>query len=137
VIYNKETGRSRGFAFVTMASAGDVSKAVERFNGYEYHGRSLRVSSGPPPAKNNFSHRVGFRNEKFGGGASSANKLFVGNLPWGADKLTLEELFRDHGKVKDVRIVYDRETGRSRGFGFVTLSSSQEVESAISSLHGA
>lgn len=136
VIYDRQTGRSRGFAFVTMANQVDADEVVEKFNGYEYRGRILRVNSGPPPPKDSFPPRGGFRNEKPSGSFNSSNRVFVGNLPWGADDLSLEQLFSDHGKVVEARVVYDRETGRSRGFGFVTLSSPQEIEEAISSLDG-
>jgi len=136
VIYDRQTGRSRGFAFVTMATPADADEAVEKFNGYEYQGRALRVNSGPPPPKDSFAPRGGFRNERPSGNFNSSNRVFVGNLPWGADELSLEQLFSDHGKVVEAKVVYDRETGRSRGFGFVTLSSPQEIEEAISSLDG-
>eukprot|EP01018_Ginkgo_biloba_P009650 Gb_29798 [translate_table: standard] len=136
VIYDRQTGRSRGFGFVTMENLADVEAAVDKFNGYELNGRALRVNSGPPPPRDNFAARGGFRSERSGGDFDSANRLFVGNLPWGADDLSLEQLFSDHGKVVEARVVYDRETGRSRGFGFVTLSSSQEVNEAVSTLDG-
>ncbi|MEW5208182.1 RNA recognition motif domain-containing protein, partial [Bacillus cereus] len=48
----------------------------------------------------------------------------------------LENLFREQGRVLEAKVVYDRESGRSRGFGFVTYSSSEEVNNAISSLNG-
>lgn len=136
VIYDRQTGRSRGFAFVTMATQEDADAAVDKLNGYEYQGRTLRVNSGPPPPKDSFAPRGGFRNERPSGKFNSPNRAFVGNLPWGADDLSLEQLFSDYGKVVEARVVYDRETGRSRGFGFVTLSSPQEIEEAISSLDG-
>ena len=55
----------------------------------------------------------------------------VGNLAWGVDDLALENLFSEQGKVMEAMLVYDRESGRSRGFGFVTYSSVEEVNSAI------
>ena len=60
----------------------------------------------------------------------------VGNLAWGVDDLALENLFSEQGKVMEARVVYDRESGRSRGFGFVTYSSVEEVNSAIEYLNG-
>jgi RNA recognition motif-containing protein len=48
-------------------------------------------------------------------------KLFVGSLPWSVDDNTLENLFRDHGTVQRARVITDRDTGRSRGFGFVDI----------------
>lgn len=100
----------------------------------EFQGRALRVSSGPPPPKDeNFS----FRGPR-GGGSSidNTNRLYVGNLAWGVDNLTLETLFSEQGKVKEATVVYDRDSGRSRGFGFVTYGSAQEVDNAIRSLDG-
>lgn len=133
VIYDKITGRSRGFGFVTMSTAAEVEAAEQQFNGYELDGRPLRVNSGPPPPKDdNFSRgpRGG------GGGGDSSNRVYVGNLSWGVDDLALESLFNEQGKVLEAKVVYDRESGRSRGFGFVTYSSSEEVNNAIDSLNG-
>lgn len=99
----------------------------------EFQGRALRVSSGPPPPKDeNFSPR----GPRGGSGIDNTNRLYVGNLAWGVDNLTLETLFSEQGKVKEATVVYDRDSGRSRGFGFVTYGSSQEVDNAIRSLDG-
>ncbi|RRT72296.1 hypothetical protein B296_00012609 [Ensete ventricosum] len=95
-------------------------------------GRPMRVNSGPPPRKDELPSR-GFR---AGGNLDVANRVYVGNLSWGVDNLALETLFSEQGKVLEARVVYDRESGRSRGFGFVTYTSAEEVENAISSLNG-
>ncbi|KAG2402988.1 ribonucleoprotein [Vigna angularis] len=138
VIYDKTTGRSRGFGFVTMSSVEEVEAAVQQFNGYELDGRALRVNAGPPPARNESSSRVRSSNRVGGGGgfSDSKNKVHVGNLAWGVDHVALESLFREQGNVVEARVVYDRDSGRSRGFGFVTYSSADEVSSAIESLDG-
>ena len=60
----------------------------------------------------------------------------MGNLAWGVDDLALENLFSEQGKVMEARVVYDRESGRSRRFGFVTYSSAEEVNSAVEYLNG-
>lgn len=96
-------------------------------------GRPLRVSSGPPPAKR---ENLSFRGPRGATSIDNTNRLYVGNLAWGVDNLTLETLFSDQGKVKEATVVYDRESGRSRGFGFVTYFSSEEVDNAIKSLDG-
>ncbi|CAN6312583.1 unnamed protein product [Urochloa humidicola] len=128
VIYDKLTGRSRGFGFVTMSSVEEVEAAVEQFNGYVLDGRSLKVNSGPAPPRDQSSSR---------GPRGEANRVYVGNLSWGVDNSALANLFNEQGEVLEARIIYDRESGRSRGFGFVTYGSSEEVENAISNLDGA
>ncbi|KAK4419199.1 ribonucleoprotein A, chloroplastic [Sesamum alatum] len=135
VIYDKFSGRSRGFGFVTMATAEEAEAAAQQFNGYELQGRCLRVNSGPPPAKSENSSFRGPRGRERTS-SDSTNKLYVGNLAWGVDNLALETLFSEQGNVKEARVVYDKESGRSRGFGFVTYSSADEVNSAIQELDG-
>jgi RNA recognition motif-containing protein len=63
-------------------------------------------------------------------------KIYVGNLPWRATDAQLTQLFGTHGEVTDARIVTDRESGRSRGFGFVTMTSADEAQNAIRALNG-
>lgn len=63
-------------------------------------------------------------------------RIYVGNLPWQVDDARLEQVFSEHGKVTSARVVLERETGRSRGFGFVTMSSEIEVNDAIAALDG-
>jgi cold-inducible RNA-binding protein len=64
-------------------------------------------------------------------------KLFVGNLSYNLDEGTLGQLFAEHGTVESVAIVSDRETGRSRGFGFVEMANDSEAQAAIEALNGA
>ncbi len=61
-------------------------------------------------------------------------KIYVGNLPWSMDDASLEELFAEHGAVKMANVVMDRETGRSRGFGFVEMGD-DDARSAIAALN--
>jgi len=63
-------------------------------------------------------------------------KIYVGNLPWRATDAQLTQLFGAHGEVTDARIVTDRETGRSRGFGFVTMTVADAAQNAIRALNG-
>ena len=59
------------------------------------------------------------------------NKVFVGGLSWDTDSAGLKNAFADSGDVVEAKVVQDRETGRSRGFGFVTFQSSSAVEKAL------
>jgi RNA recognition motif-containing protein len=62
-------------------------------------------------------------------------KLYVGNLPYSMTDADLEQLFSQHGTVQSVQIIIDRDTGRSKGFGFVEMSTSEEGQAAIAALH--
>lgn len=64
------------------------------------------------------------------------NKIYVGNLPFSATSDSLNELFAQFGKVDSAKIVMDRDTGRSKGFGFVEMSSGEEAAAAIEKLNG-
>jgi RNA recognition motif-containing protein len=63
-------------------------------------------------------------------------KLYVGNLAYGVDSSELEQLFGAHGTVTSAQIINDRETGRSKGFGFVEMGSDDEAQAAIEALNG-
>lgn len=65
-----------------------------------------------------------------------STKLYVGNLSFGTTDQDLEELFAGSGTVQSANIITDRETGRSRGFGFVEMSSADEANAAIAELNG-
>ncbi len=66
---------------------------------------------------------------------SQVKKIYVGNLPWSATEDALRELFSTIGSVHSVAVITDRETGRSRGFGFIEMDDS-DAERAISELNG-
>lgn len=61
--------------------------------------------------------------------------LFVGNLPWRIGDVELEELFRPHGEVQRARVINDRDTGRSRGFGFVEMEV-DDITAVINATNG-
>jgi len=63
-------------------------------------------------------------------------KLYVGNLSYDVNSSTLESLFGEHGTVESATVINDRATGRSKGFGFVEMSSDAEAEAAIAALDG-
>lgn len=65
-----------------------------------------------------------------------SQKLYVGNLPFGASEEALKTLFAEAGIVESVKIITDTYSGRSRGFGFVEMASKEEGEKAISLLNG-
>ncbi|CAN8241062.1 unnamed protein product [Cochlearia groenlandica] len=125
VLYNRDTGQSRGFAFVTMSNVEDCNVIVENLDGTEYLGRTLKVNFAdkPKPNKEPLYPETQF-------------KLFVGNLSWTVTSDSLANAFRECGEVVGARVVYDGDTGKSRGYGFVCYSSKTEMETALESLDG-
>ena len=66
-----------------------------------------------------------------------SKKLFVGSLSWGTDDRGLREAFERFGEVVEAKVITDRDTGRSRGFGFVTFSDASAADTAIEEMDGA
>src|SRR3954466_8963370 len=64
------------------------------------------------------------------------SKLYVGNLSYNVTSSDLEQLFGQHGTVQSAEVISDRDTGRSKGFGFVQMGSDQEAQAAIAALNG-
>ncbi len=65
----------------------------------------------------------------------SNNKLYVGGLPYSVTDGQLQEIFANHGTVESARVIADKFTGQSRGFGFVEMSSGEEAQKAIQALN--
>jgi cold-inducible RNA-binding protein len=65
-----------------------------------------------------------------------AKKLYVGNLAYGMTDNDLQNLFEPHGAVQSAQVIMDRETGRSKGFGFVEMGSGEEAQAAVAALNG-
>src|SRR5580765_1720385 len=63
-------------------------------------------------------------------------KLYVGSLSYNMTDTDLEELFKPHGSVQSAQVIMDRETGRSKGFGFIEMTSGAEADAAITALSG-
>jgi RNA recognition motif-containing protein len=65
-----------------------------------------------------------------------SKKLYVGNLGYGVTDSDLVKLFEPHGTVESAQVIMDRDTGRSKGFGFVEMKTAQEAQAAITALNG-
>ncbi len=138
IVNDRATGASRGFAFATYAQPNDANNAIEALNGVELDGRELRVNISRP-------RELRQRSTSFGGGggggayrgsAPDNSKLFVGNLGWDTTSEDLLAAFSPYGDVIEAKVISDRETGNSRGFGFVTYSNDDSAEDAIQNLDG-
>lgn len=64
-----------------------------------------------------------------------STKLFVGSLPWSVDDEELKQTFEEHGTVVSAKVIKDRDSGRSRGFGFVEMESSEDAQNAMEALN--
>jgi RNA recognition motif-containing protein len=64
-------------------------------------------------------------------------KLYVGNLPYSATEQALSAKFAEHGKVESAKLITDRDTGQSKGFGFIEMGTDSEAHAAIAALNGA
>jgi len=65
-----------------------------------------------------------------------SKKLYVGNLAYGVTDNDLSTMFEAHGTVESAQVIMDRDTGRSKGFGFVEMGNGKEAEAAIAALNG-
>lgn len=63
--------------------------------------------------------------------------IFIGNLSWAINDADLRDLFEEYGEVKSAKVIMDRETGKSRGFGFVELADEEQAKRALAELNGA
>ena len=127
------TGMSRGFGFVTVADQSKADACIEALDGADVDGRPIRVNvsvarEDRPPRAGGYRPQ---RSYYFDG-----RKIYFGNLSWGMDHLDLQDLCSEFGSVEDSRLITDRETGRSRGFGFVTMYTVAEAEEVVNQLNG-
>ncbi|GER33307.1 RNA-binding protein [Striga asiatica] len=127
VIYKRQADQSRGFGFVTMSTVEEAEKALKMFNRYDLNGRVLTVTK---------ATKKDSRPERVPRTYHSSFRLYVTNLPWQVDDARLGQFFSKHCKVVEARVIYDINTSRSRGFGFVTMSSEKELNDAIAALDG-
>src|SRR5437870_3074498 len=90
---------------------------------------ALRVAA---PTRRGYGSPVGL----FSGGPFMGKKLYVGNLAYGVTDSDLQQMFEPHGTVQSAQVIMDRDTGRSKGFGFVEMGSDAEAQAAIAALNG-
>src|SRR4051812_13888146 len=89
-----------------------------------------------PPSRAAVSRQARARTVSFLRSTWMGKKLYVGNLGYGVTDSDLEKLFEPHGTVQSAQVIMDRDTGRSKGFGFVEMGSDAEAQAAIAALNG-
>ncbi|XP_058764613.1 RNA-binding protein CP33, chloroplastic-like [Vicia villosa] len=124
--------RSRGFAFVTMGSVEDAEEAIRMFEGTNVGGRVIKVNFPEVP-------RVGKRakmGSNYKGYVDSPHKIYAGNLGWDMTSQDLREAFAKQKGLLSAKVIYERNTGKSRGYGFVSFETAEEVKAALIAMNG-
>ncbi|XP_059668646.1 33 kDa ribonucleoprotein, chloroplastic [Cornus florida] len=137
IVYDRVTDRSRGFAFVTMASVEEAKEAIRLFDGSQIGGRTVKVNFPEVPKGGEREVMAPRIRSSYQGFIDSPHKIYAGNLSWGLSSQGLREAFADQPGLLSAKVIYDRDTGRSRGFGFITFSSAEDVQSALNTMNEA
>ncbi|XP_042479888.1 33 kDa ribonucleoprotein, chloroplastic isoform X2 [Macadamia integrifolia] len=136
IIYDRVTDRSRGFAFVTMGSSQEAKEAISMFDGAQVGGRTVRVNFPEVPRGGEREVmgpkiRSGYRNF-----VETPHKIYCGNLDWELTSQGLRDVFAEQPGLQSAKVIYDRGTGKSKGFGFVSFASDEEAMSALDAMNG-
>jgi len=134
---DRDTGRPRGFGFVTFTTRKSAEDAINKMDQQELAGRTIRVNESKPREQN---RDRGGGNSRGGGGGFNAEgkdevKMYVGNLSFDTYEDGLRGIFEQHGTVTDCFLPTDRDTGKPRGFAFVTMPAA-EAEQAVNKVNG-
>jgi len=122
IMKDKYTGRSRGFGFATFTEPEAAAAALA--DTHTIDGRTVEVKNATPRGTNGVEGEVN-------AAPVNAKKIFVGGLAPSVTNATFKEYFEKYGQVEDAIVMTDRETERSRGFGFITFVSAEAVEAAM------
>ncbi|KAK7284772.1 hypothetical protein RJT34_19525 [Clitoria ternatea] len=136
IVYDRVTDRSRGFAFVMMGSVEDAKGAIKMFDGSQVGGRTVKVNF-PEVPKGGERLVMGpkIRNS-FRSFVDSPHKIYAGNLGWGLTSQGLREAFAEQPGILSAKVIYERDNGRSRGFGFVSFETAEAAEAALNAMNG-
>ncbi|KAL5720661.1 hypothetical protein ACHQM5_013307 [Ranunculus cassubicifolius] len=136
IVYDRVTDRSRGFAFVTMQSVDEAKEAIRMYSGAQVGGRSVKVNF-PEVPRGGEREMIGPRiRSSYRGFVDSPYKIYAGNLSWNLSSQGLRDAFDEQPGLLSAKVIYERDSGRSRGFGFITFSSMKEAQSALSTMNG-
>ncbi|KAL3628135.1 hypothetical protein CASFOL_027181 [Castilleja foliolosa] len=136
IVYDRVTDRSRGFAFVTMGTVDEAKEAIRLFDGSQIGGRTAKVNFPEVPRGGEREVMIPKTRSSYQGFVDSPYKIYAGNLSWNLTSQALREAFAEQPGYLSAKVIYERESGRSRGFGFITFSSAEEVDSALNALNG-
>ncbi|KAF8052911.1 hypothetical protein N665_1492s0015 [Sinapis alba] len=136
IVYDKVTDRSRGFGFVTMGTIEEAKEAIQMFNSSQIGGRTVKVNFPEVPRggeREVMRTKIRDSNRSY---VDSPHKIYAGNLGWNLTSQGLKDAFADQPGVLGAKVIYERNSGRSRGFGFVSFESEENIQSALSAMNG-
>ncbi|KAF9651021.1 RNA-binding domain-containing protein, partial [Thelephora ganbajun] len=129
---DRNTGRSRGFGYVTFATTEAVDAAIALNGAKEIDGRILNLDKSTDGGANREK-----RAQAFGDVRSARSKvLFVGNLSWNTVEDTLWDAFSEYGEVNSIRLPTDKESGKPKGYGYIEFSAVDSAQKAIDAMNG-
>lgn len=133
---DKYTGQPRGFGFVTFQNSADLEKVLTET--HKIDGRNVDVKKAVPKDKAPSTSMADVRpvaTSDYNSDSSDIKKIFVGGLPGSVGDVEFKEYFQTFGIIEDAIVMIDRNTKRSRGFGFVTFQSIEAVEKVLQKTH--
>ncbi|KAG2263298.1 hypothetical protein Bca4012_014463 [Brassica carinata] len=136
IVYDKVTDRSRGFGFVTMGTIEEAKEAIQMFNSSQIGGRTVKVNFPEVPRggeREVMRAKIRDSNRSY---VDSPHKIYAGNLGWNLTSQGLKDAFADQPGVLGAKVIYERNSGRSRGFGFVSFESEEDIQSALNAMNG-
>lgn len=132
---DRNTQRPRGFGFVTFSNRDAAEKAISKMDQAQLDGRTLRVNESRPKGQGPGRGVGPGGGSGFNSAGADEVKLYVGNLSFDTPEDAVRRLFEQHGTVTDCFCPTDRDTGRPRGFAFITMPAA-EAEKACNSVNG-
>ena len=129
---DRNTGKSRGFGYVTFATTEAVDAAIALNGTKEVDGRTLNLDKSTDVSPNREK-----RAQVFGDVRGAPSKvLFVGNLSWSTVEDTIWDAFSEYGEVSSVRLPTDRESGKPKGYGYIEFSAVDSAQKALEAMSG-
>ncbi|KAL0309465.1 UNVERIFIED_CONTAM: ribonucleoprotein, chloroplastic [Sesamum radiatum] len=119
-----------------MGSVEEAKEAIRLFDGAQIGGRTAKVNFPEVPRGGEREVMTPKIRSSSQGFVDTPHKIYAGNLSWGLTSQALREAFAEQPGFLSAKVIYDRDSGRSRGFGFITFTSAEEVQSALNAMNG-
>ncbi|CAL0326702.1 unnamed protein product [Lupinus luteus] len=136
IVYDRVTDRSRGFGFVTMRSVEEAKEAIQMFDGSQVGGRTVKVNFPEVPRGGERLVMGPKLQNNYRGFVDSPHKIYAGNLGWAVTSEGLKDAFDQQPGILSAKVIYERDSGRSRGFGFVTFETAEDADAALEAMNG-